>query len=158
MQDAARFQTLANSSGSQRYQMSANYLDNMNDSLGGKVEQLATAAGDFRNADKIADKAFNIAPPESAGDNGLMTMDNIDSKRQQLKSDGESKKAEVEGDYGKFDAKKLHENAVAKQSLPVDEGKLAKSRVLSNQSIDTSELDTIRQKRPQKLAKIQEIY
>lgn len=142
----SQFQTLANSSGSQRYQMSANYLDNMNDSLGGKVEQLATAAGDFRNADKIADKAFNIAPPESAGDNGLMTMDNIDSKRQQLKSDGESKKAEVEGDYGKFDAKKLHENAVAKQSLPVDEGKLAKSRVLSNQSIDTSELDTIGKK------------
>ncbi|MGL1337391.1 conjugal transfer protein TraG N-terminal domain-containing protein, partial [Vibrio parahaemolyticus] len=80
--DAAMKDIMKNS-GSQRYQAGANYLDTLNENVGGGVKQWAAAANDIRSIGAAAEAPLTTKAPQTAKEAGGPTQRSVVAANQQ---------------------------------------------------------------------------
>ncbi|HBC3404945.1 TPA: conjugal transfer protein TraG N-terminal domain-containing protein [Vibrio parahaemolyticus] len=77
------FKDIMKNSGSQRFQAGANYLDTLNENMGGGMKQWAAAANDIRNIGAAAEAPLKNGPPPTAAQDGGPTQQSVVAANQQ---------------------------------------------------------------------------
>ncbi|EJL6492358.1 conjugal transfer protein TraG N-terminal domain-containing protein [Vibrio cholerae] len=80
------FKDIMLNSGSQRYQAGANYLDTLNDNIGGGMKQWSAAANDIRNIGAAAEAPLKNGPPPTAEQDGGPTKKSVEATNERGKA------------------------------------------------------------------------
>ncbi|HFG1574623.1 TPA: conjugal transfer protein TraG N-terminal domain-containing protein, partial [Vibrio cholerae] len=82
----AAMKNIMNNSGSQRYQAGANYLDTLNENVGGGVKQWAAAANDIRSIGAAAEAPIKTDAPKTAKEAGGPTQQSVEATNERGKA------------------------------------------------------------------------
>ena len=138
-----QFESLMSGAGGQRFETAANYLEQMNKSIGGGAANLQTAANDFRKLDQIADKAFNTPAPKTAEQDGGPTAKSVQDRVEGTQLEQQQHKANKDSLIDNSNIKEVHQANVdnVKNRPASTSPESVKSDALSNQKINSAPLD-----------------